>query len=130
MKTPPISIDKAAISISLFCAIHCLLLPVALVIVPALAATSFGNESFHQWMLLIVFPTSIIALTLGCRQHRNWSVLAIGLPGLVIVTLAAFFGHDLLGESGEKIATLIGASLIAFGHFRNHGLCQKQRCHC
>ena len=130
MKTLITTFDKAAIGISLFCAVHCLLLPVALVTLPALAASSVGNETFHQWLLLAVLPTSIIALTLGCRQHRSFSVLAIGVPGLLILILAALFGHDFLGESGERVATLIGAGLIAFGHFRNHRLCQQHRCHC
>lgn len=130
MKAIPINIDKLAVGLSLICTVHCLLLPVALVMLPALAANTFGDESFHQWMLLAVLPTSLIALTMGCRRHLNFSVLAIGLPGLAILTLAAFFGHDLFGETGEKIASLLGASLIALGHFRNHRLCKKLQCGC
>ncbi len=130
MKLVSTSIDKAAIGLSLVCAVHCLLLPVALVILPTLTASTFGDERFHQWMLMAVLPTSLLALTMGCRRHRNTSVMAMGLPGLAILTLAAFLGHDWLGESGEKIASLLGASLIALGHFRNHSLCKKIHCPC
>ena len=128
VKSVSTSLDKAAIGLSMVCAVHCLLLPVALVLLPALAANSFGDESFHSWMLLAVLPTSIFALTMGCRQHRNYSVMATGLLGLAILTLAILFGHDWMGETWEKVATLAGALFIALGHFKNHRLCKKQQC--
>lgn len=130
MKPASTSIDKAAIGLSLVCAVHCLLLPVALVILPALTATAFGDDQFHLWMLVAVLPTSLLALTMGCRRHRKMSVLALGLPGLAILTLAAFVGHDWFGEGGERIASVLGASLIALGHFRNHALCKRLQCGC
>jgi len=130
VKTVSTHFDKAAIGLSLVCAVHCLLLPLVLVILPTLAASTSSDERFHQWMLMAVLPTSLLALAMGCRRHRNMSVMAMGLPGLAILTLAAFLGHDWLGESGEKIASLLGASLIAFGHFRNHTLCRRLQCDC
>lgn len=130
MKSVSMSIDKLAIGLSLLCAVHCLVLPAALIMLPALAASAFGDELFHQWMLVAVLPTSLIALTMGCRRHRNMNVIAIGLPGLIVLTLTVFFGHDTLGETGEKIASLLGASLIALSHFRNHTLCRHLHCDC
>ncbi|MDY6828881.1 MAG: MerC domain-containing protein [Pseudomonadota bacterium] len=117
--------DKAAIGLSVVCAAHCLLFPVALVFLPAVAATAFGDDRFHQWMLLVVLPISVLALTVGFRRHRKTSVLAIGLPGLAILTLAALVGHDWFGETGEAAASVLGASLIALSHLRNHALCQR-----
>ena len=114
---------------SLFCALHCLLLPIALTLLPAIAATGFGSEAFHQWMLIAVLPTSAFALRMGCKQHRDFSVLYYGIPGLVVITATVIWGHDLLGESGERISTLIGAALIAYGHIRNHSLCCEHNCH-
>ena len=123
-------IDKAAIGLSFLCAVHCLLLPVAVAMLPTVTASTLGDERFHQWMLLAVLPTSLVALTLGCRRHRNMSVMAIGLLGLTVLFLAAFAGHGWLAESGEKMLSLIGASLIAFGHFKNHALCVHLKCAC
>lgn len=130
MKSASITLDKLAISLSLICAVHCLLLPVALVMLPTLIATQLEDDHFHQWMLLAALPTSLIALTSGCRRHLKFSVMAMGLMGLSILTLTAFFGHTLLGETGEKIASLLGASLIALSHFRNHILCKRLQCGC
>ncbi len=123
-------IDKAAIGLSLACAVHCLLLPVAVVMLPTLAATTLADEQFHQWMLVAVLPTSLIALFMGCRQHGNTRVVAVGLLGLAILILAVYLGHGVLGETGELIASLLGASVIAFAHLRNHALCKRLGCHC
>ncbi|CCK74340.1 MAG: MerC domain-containing protein [Oleispira antarctica] len=134
MKSASINIDKVAIGLSTVCTVHCLLLPIILVMLPALSTNIFGDEVFHQWLLIAVIPTSLIALTMGCRQHKNLSVMIFGLLGLAILIPTAFFGHDLLGEAGEKIASVLGAAFIALGHIRNSSLCKDcgstdQQCH-
>ena len=122
------SLDKLAVSASALCAIHCLSLPLLLTVFPAIGATIFGQESFHELLLWLVIPTSIVALTLGCQQHKDTLVLVLGLTGLAILIAAATLGHDVLGEGGERIATLVGASAIATGHFRNYTLCRRAQC--
>ncbi len=122
-------IDKAAIGFSLVCAIHCAAAPIAVIILPAISSTAFGDETFHLFMLWLVLPTSVVALAMGCRKHRSWRVASAGIVGLAILVLTAFLGHDLFGENGEKIVTLIGAGLIAYGHFLNYKLCWKLSCH-
>lgn len=128
MKLVSTNIDKTAIGLSFICAVHCLLVPVVLVIVPSFATSTLVDEQFHLWMLIAVIPTSLLALTLGCKQHKNMNVLAVGILGLITLALATLFGHDLLGETGEKAASLVGASLIALGHIRNYTLCKHQQC--
>lgn len=124
MKSTSMNMDKIAIGLSTLCTVHCLLLPIILTLLPALSLNVLADEMFHQWLLVAVIPTSLIALTMGCRQHKNLSVMIFGLLGLTILILTAFFGHDFLGESGEKIASVIGAVVIAFGHIRNSALCK------
>ena len=64
-------LDKLAVSASMLCAIHCLFLPVILVVFPALGATLFGDELFHALLLWLIIPLSVIALSLGCRRHKD-----------------------------------------------------------
>ncbi|EAR23253.1 MerC domain-containing protein [Nitrococcus mobilis] len=129
MEKIQVAMDKVAIGFSIICAVHCVLVPIAMVILPALAATPLRDEAFHQKILIAVLPASIIALAIGCRKHKNWRVGTSGFIGLATLITTAFLGHDLLGENGEKIATLIGAAMIAFGHIQNHRLCCKYNCH-
>ena len=121
-------LDRVAISASTLCAIHCLCLPLILTALPALGVTFFGQESFHVALLWLVIPLSVVALTMGCSKHKNWVVGLLGLVGLTLLIIAAAFGHDLLGEPGERIATLAGAVFIGVGHFSNYRLCRQAIC--
>jgi len=131
MKTAQELTDKLSIALSMLCAIHCLVLPFILVILPSLAVLQLQDESFHLWMLYAVLPISIFALTMGCKKHKRYQLLAVGGTGLLLMVLAVTLGHDLLGEIGEKGLTLVGAILVATGHFLNFKSCQKlKECGC
>ena len=122
------TLDKYAISTSAFCAVHCLCLPILLGVFPALGTTVVGQESFHVLLLWLVIPLSIVSLTLGCKRHKSWFVALFGLIGLILLVFAATSGHEVLGEIGERAATLIGASAIAVAHVRNYVLCRQANC--
>lgn len=128
MRNPqPIS-DKIAISLSLACAVHCLITPFLLVAVPSLAVLGLGDELFHQTMAVLVIPTSIISLTLGCKLHKRYHLFLLSLIGLTLLIAALMF-HDSIGEYGEKLFTVLGAGFIAYSHYRNFKLCQAHK-HC
>ncbi len=118
--------DKVAISLSALCTFHCLILPILTVLILSIAALPLQDEAFHIWMVVAVVPISLFALTMGCKKHKNFSMLLIGTTGLVILCMAAFFGHDLLGEELEKVFTLLGALSIAIAHIWNYRLCRLQ----
>ncbi len=129
-KLQPLS-DKAAIGLSLLCALHCLAVPLLVSLLPSIAAIGLADESFHRWIVLGVIPLSIFALTLGCNRHGAKGVLLTGIVGISILCLTAFLGHDLLGEAAEKWMTLTGAMLVATSHIRNYHLCQRRdSCEC
>lgn len=123
--------DKLAISLSFLCTLHCLVLPLALVLMPSLAILPFQDEAFHLGMLIAVIPISAFALTMGCKQHKRYQLLLMGGIGLSILIAAVILGHDLLGETGEKVLTVIGAGFVALGHIWNYRLCQRENeCGC
>ena len=117
--------DKMAIGLSTLCTIHCLVLPLLVVLIPSIAALPLQDEAFHIWMVIAVIPISLFALTMGCKKHKRFSMLLIGAVGLIILSVAAFFGHDLIGEELEKIFTVIGASIIATAHILNFSSCRS-----
>ena len=128
MENSTIKIDKAAIGLSLLCVAHCLLTPIAILILPALGATFLDDERFHYALLLLVLPTSIFSLGLGCSKHGRREILLFGLFGLFLMSLILILGEDILGELGEKVSTIIGASIIAVAHVRNFRACQNSHC--
>ena len=78
-------------------------------------------------LLWVVLPTSVIALGLGCRAHRDR--IGYGIFGLSMIVLAAVLGHDLLAETGERVVTISGSAFLIAGHFRNQRLCRQDQCH-
>lgn len=130
MHKPQYIADKAAITLSTVCSIHCLAAPVLLVMLPSLTAVGLGDESFHYWMLVAVIPCSVIALGLGCKKHRNMQLAVCGGIGLCLLLAAALFAHDIGGEFAEKALTLLGAGMIAIAHIRNQRLCRTLSCGC
>jgi len=122
--------DKAAITLSFICTIHCLALPLAVVLLPALAVLNLEDEASHLWMLAAVVPTSLFALTMGCKKHKKLAVMVFGLVGLAVLITAVLLSHDILNEAGEQILLATGAIIIALGHLRNHQLCKRSSCEC
>ena len=120
--------DKAAVGLSLVCVVHCLLTPIAVIMLPALGATFLDDERFHFGILFLVIPTSLYALGMGCRQHGRKDVLAIGLLGLFVLCSILIIGEERLGEIGERVSTIIGAIIVALAHVRNFSLCRKNDC--
>lgn len=122
------TLDRTAIGLSVLCLLHCLALPLALIAGSSFTALWFADERFHQLLVFLVLPTSIVALMLGCKKHKTWSVLAWGFSGVCVLTIAALFAHDLVGESGEKILTVIGSIFVFVGHVFNFRLCRSDAC--
>jgi len=86
------------------------------------------DEHFHGLLLVLIIPSSALALYLGCRQHGDGSVLWLGLGGISVLGLAAGFGTDGLGILGEKLLTGAGGALLATGHALNFRRCRARRC--
>ena len=120
--------DTAAIVLSGVCMLHCLALPIALTILPIVNVTLLDESTFHLIMMAVILPISIIALTIGCRQHKDKLTLVLGSVGLGILTITAIFGHDLLGLTGERIVTSIGGLILAAAHIQNYLCCLNDDC--
>ena len=60
-----------AIGLSIACAIHCLSLPVLLLMLPSIATLELDNEAFDFRVVVAVIPCSFYALFLGCKEHNH-----------------------------------------------------------
>jgi hypothetical protein len=129
MNSAQVILDRITITTSSLCALHCAVLPIIIALSPvALSALSVDHEWFHQVLALMVIPMSFVALTMGCRKHEDKTVLLLGITGVVCLVSLAFFGHEILGEVGERVGTLLCSLLIAIAHLRNYFLCREDTC--
>ena len=122
------TLDRVAVGFSALCVVHCLIAPTALVALPVMAAVPFAHQTFHVLMLFLVLPTSLVALFLGCRRHKDQVVLFLGIGGLVLLTVAAIEGPLWLGIDAERAITIAGSTLMVWGHVRNYRMCRSDRC--
>ena len=120
--------DTAAVALSGICLLHCLALPIVLTALPIFNITLLGESAFHAIMLLFILPVSVVALTIGCRQHRDRPTLLLGITGLAILTVMALFGHDLIGLTGERLITSAGGIVLAMAHIQNYRCCRNNNC--
>ena len=51
-----INMDNIAIGFSVVCALHCLLLPIAVIFLPAISSTFLGSEDFRKHYFTLLFP--------------------------------------------------------------------------
>lgn len=121
-------LDAAGALLSGVCVLHCLLLPLALTLLPVLQVSLLGEDSFHQLLLVFILPVSVVALSIGCRQHKGWPVFLLGAGGLAVLCFAASFGHSTLGMTGERLLTSAGGLLLVAAHWQNYRACREASC--
>ena len=120
--------DKLAMLLSSLCVVHCLLTPILLISIPALAGVSILNdETFHQILLFFVLPIGVFALSLGYLHHKNKWVVFAGVFGLTLLSSPLLvewigLGHEVLGEYGEVTITVIASFIIVGAHLINYRL--------
>ena len=121
--------DRFAMGISMACVIHCFFAPSLIVMSYGFLSLSVDSEIVHLVLLLITIPISLFALGIGYKNHEVLSYLLIGIVGLSVLT-TAYFLEDVITQSFERFMTVLGASIIAFSHFKNYKKCKEIQCTC
>jgi len=117
MATKPLSnsrLDRIAMALSGLCAVHCVATAVLLGLL-ASAGGMLGKPIIHEVGLTLAMILGAIALGRGIREHGLVLPSLVGAMGLVIMAYAMS-----LHESGyEPLITILGVSVLAFGHRLN-----------
>lgn len=121
-------LDTAAVVMSGICMLHCLALPIALTMLPILNVAVLDEQVFHLLLLVFILPVSVVALAIGCRQHKDRLTLVLGVLGLSVLLFTAVFGHDFFGINGERIVTSMGGIVLALAHIQNYRRCREDDC--
>lgn len=115
--------DAMGVGLSFACLVHCLVLPLILLLAPALSAWLALPEAFHAAILLLAAPAAFAAMSGGWRRHRHAgpALLAAGGLGLLALGLA---GHEgwlgaLDPEAADRWFTSAGAIALAAAHLAN-----------
>lgn len=112
-------------ALSGLCLVHCLLLPVAIAIIPFLGQVD--ESHFHLQMLVLVLPVSGIALLLGFRRHGDRRIIVAGIVGLLLLVVGGTLAHSLYGVVADRTLTILGSLILAATHYRNSQLSRRCR---
>jgi hypothetical protein len=115
--------DKVGIWTSSLCALHCLLLPILIPLLPFVGASFFAQNWFERSILSLSMIIGFWALFSGFyRYHRQlYPLYSLVLGGII------YWNKDMFGAAYEPYTIAIGALLIVGAHVVNLKLCQS--CH-
>ena len=139
--------DKLSICLSLCCILHCIALPLLILMIPSISSFWINDENVHIVLVILAVPISLFAMGKSLRVHHNYKCISLAGVGLLLL-VAAIFMHDIgftgehgheengnqehgheehggLGETLETIFTVIGGLVLLSAHFINIRLTNK-----
>ena len=125
-------IDNLGITISLICAVHCVILPMIFLIAPY---SFLASHEFHEALIYFILPCAFIAFVLGCRRHKDIKVAAMGTFGIILLG-SALLMHDIFHSDQHSeefttvLITVLGSILLVLSHLRNRKLCMQEDYSC
>lgn len=119
--------DKLAIGLSMACVIHCFFAPTVIILAYGISSFAVEAELVHYLLLFLTVPISTFALYIGYKNHKENSFIYSGFIGLSLLVLAVVL-ESIIGDSGERVLTVLGSSILAFSHYKNHRICKELEC--
>jgi hypothetical protein len=119
-----LSADAIGFSVSALCAVHCVVLPLALLFTTTGWLSYLEGAVVENTILLISVTVALASLVPSyLHHHRNLKALFFFGVGFLLIGL----GRLEVNEVWEISTTTIGAALVASAHFINHLLCRSVR---
>lgn len=118
---PTVNWDAVGVIGSLVCLVHCLLLSLAVVVLPWLVLLE--GEWLHRGLTVALAATALLAFIPGSRVHCRWLPGLLMAGGLVALNAATFAAP----ENWETGLTVLGGLFLIAAHSLNFYLCRRCR---
>ncbi|SET88023.1 MerC domain-containing protein [Thalassotalea agarivorans] len=114
-------LDRIGITATSLCALHCILVPILLPVLPLLGLSFLADHTWEHIFLLLTAVLGAIALYSGFkRYHRKLYPFYLLVLGIIIYWMK----HDVPADY-ELVFIIIGAGLIVASHWINLRLCNQ-----
>ncbi|WP_077146861.1 MerC domain-containing protein [Sphingopyxis sp. KK2] len=124
--------DLIGLALSATCLIHCLALPMLLLLAPAIGHWIALPEWTHAAILTLALPAAYGAMRGGWHRHRRSAPAVTAAAGLALLALG-LAAHEgwfaaIDPEAGDRLLTTAGALALAAAHVANWRLSHRRPC--
>jgi hypothetical protein len=122
---------KASVILSSICVVHCMAVPVVLLLAPAIS--TFFSDTLEWWLTVGILPLAAVGFIPTWWQHKNRMRLAQFVTAMTIIILAQtvfHVDHEVIESTqaawisletlSKSTLSLIGASLLAWVTYKNN----------
>ena len=115
--------DRVGMIASSLCAVHCILMPWVIMMMPIVAGTVLTNLTAENIFVGVSLSLAAICGLSGCRKHGQWLVMGVmGLGGMVLLGARLTAPHVCHIEDiswSHALGSTLGGGLLAASHFLN-----------
>ena len=104
---------------AVLCAVHCALLPFALVLLPIVGFGILASPAFETGFVLFATALAVASLWNGYLRHRAYRALAVLVPGLVALWAGVFITPIHESAIVHGLMMSVGGVLVAAAHLVN-----------
>ncbi|UTW59920.1 MerC domain-containing protein [Kordiimonas sp. SCSIO 12603] len=108
--------DRIAMAASGLCVVHCILTPILIAVLPAIAVYAEINHDIELLLIGVMLPLSAFALFRGYKCHCSMQPTVNAAGGVALLLLAQLV---LESETGELIASVAGGLALITAHIIN-----------
>jgi hypothetical protein len=111
-------VDRVGAAASLLCAVHCMLLPFVLAMLPLIGLEFLAGHTFERIFVACAAMLASTSLITAYRRHRKPHALFLMVPGILLLLFGIAVDldvHVLL----HTVSVVVGGLLVASAHITN-----------
>ncbi|MEE2714774.1 MAG: MerC domain-containing protein [Verrucomicrobiota bacterium] len=115
--------DRIGMVASSLCAVHCILMPWVIMVMPVVAGTVLTNVTAENVFVGVSICLAALCGFSGCRKHGQWLVMGVmGAGGLILMGARLTAPHLCHVEHinwSNALCSTWGGGLVAASHYLN-----------
>jgi hypothetical protein len=122
-------VDRVGATASLLCAVHCMLLPFVLALLPLIGLGFLAGHTFERIFVACAAALASASILVAYRRHRHPHALFLMIPGIVLLLFGVAINLD-VRVLLHTASVVTGGLLVASAHVTNLVLAHKHTASC
>lgn len=111
-------VDRVGATASLLCAVHCMLLPFVLALLPLIGLEFLAGHTFERIFVACAAVLASTSILVAYRRHRHPQALFLMVPGIVLLLFGVAINLD-VHVLVHTASVVTGGLLVASAHVTN-----------